>query len=390
MTHSGFDIVIAGGGLVGATMALAIAKAHPALSIAIVEAVAADADNQPSFDSRAIAVSKGSMSLLNQYGLWQGVKQHAEPIEKIHVSDRGHIGKCYINAEQFNLPALGYVLEVRHLGASLPNELSAYGQVQWFCPNKIVQIDQHQDHVDVTLQNGDAISGKLLLVADGGQSTTRQLVNIDNTVNDYEQCAVIANVAIEKPHKGVAFERFTETGPLALLPLSENRYSLVWCVKPEQVESVLAMDDETFINQLQKSFGYRAGVLVKAGKRTSYPLALTLANDLVSHRVALVGNASHTIHPIAGQGFNLGMRDIDAVVKMLERFGDDVGGFDALNYYKQSRTADLNKVVTMTDSLVRLFSNDNKLLALGRTCGLLGMQLFDELKQPIAYQGMGM
>lgn len=385
-----FDIVIAGGGLVGATTALAIAKTCPEYSIAVVEAVKPDDSNQPSFDSRAIAIAQGSKQLLEHYGLWQGVKAHAEPISKIHVSDRGHIGKSYIKAGQFNFAALGYVLEVRHLGYKLHQDLKAFEQVKWFCPNKIVEIEQHQDTVDIKLQDSQVIKARLLLVADGGQSMTRQLVNIDNKISDYGQCAVIANVSIKKPHQGLAYERFTESGPLALLPLTDNRYSLVWCVPPDMVDTVLAWDDETFIEQLQSAFGYRAGRLTKVGKRFSYPLTLTLANELTAHRVALVGNASHTIHPIAGQGFNLGMRDIDAIVAMVERFNHDVGSFEALNYYKQCRVDDLNRVVTMTDSLVRLFSNPYKLMALGRTMGLIGMQLFDCLKQPIAYQSMGL
>lgn len=387
---SAFDIVISGGGLVGATTALALSLHCPQLSIAVVEPIEPSNENQPSFDSRSIALAQGSANLLNQYGLWQNLSAHACAINKIHVSDRGHLGKSYIKAEQFNLSALGYVLEVRHLGFELHNAVNANENISWFCPNKIVQVEQHTEHVKTTLDDDTQLTAKVLLVADGGLSPTRQLLHIDNCTDDYGQHAIIANIAIDKPHQGVAFERFTENGPIALLPLTQNRYSLVWCVKPEDTQMMMSWSDEVFLAQLQHSFGYRAGVLTKAGKRSCYPLSLSLAKEIIGHRVALIGNASHTIHPIAGQGFNLGMRDIAALSMVISRFIDDPGTFEALNTYKQHRIEDLNKVVGMTDTLVRLFSNDSKLMALGRTMGLIGMQLFDCLKQPIAYQGMGL
>jgi 2-octaprenyl-6-methoxyphenol hydroxylase len=392
MKNNEFDIVITGGGLIGATLALAITLSNPQLSIAIIEAVEPSADNQPSFDSRAIAIAQGSKHLLDSYGLWSGMKHHAEPIAKIQVSDRGHIGKSYLNAKQFNMSALGFVLEVRHLGHALMNQLKLHSNVQWFCPAKLSAMQESAEQLTLTLNDEQTLQTKLLLVADGGQSLTRQLVNIGNTVDDYGQTAIITNVSMDEPHQQQAYERFTESGPIALLPLTDNRFSLVWCVPPEQVDTMLAWDDDKFLNELQQAFGYRAGSLIKVGKRFSYPLALTLADDIVGHRVALVGNSSHTLHPIAGQGFNLGMRDIDAlthIIKQSQDEGEDIGSFQSLRCYQQMRREDLDKVVTMTDSLVRLFSNSGKLLALGRTMGLLSMQMLDCLKQPIAFQGMG-
>ena len=389
MTAQAFDIVIAGGGMVGATTALALATTRPDLSIAIVEAVEPKSDHQPSFDARAIAVAHGSKCLLDGYGLWKSLAEHGEAIHDIHVSDRGHIGKSQLNATQFDLKALGYVVEVRHVGNALIEQLARIDSVRWFCPAKIEGIAQSADHSTLTLSDGNTISAKLLLVADGGQSTTRQLLNIDNQVDDYGQVAVIANIACEDGHNNRAFERFTEHGPIALLPLTDNRYSLVWCIPPEKQSEVMALDDEAFIAQLQNAFGYRAGRIVKTGGRFCYPLALTLANQTVGHRVALIGNASHTIHPIAGQGFNLGLRDIEAMRAILANCQDDIGGHAMLRQFEQARKQDLHRVVTMTDSLVRLFSNDNRMLALGRTAGLLSMQFFDCLKQPLAYQAMG-
>jgi 2-octaprenyl-6-methoxyphenol hydroxylase len=391
MSKQKFDLVIVGGGLVGATLALAVNQSCPQLSIAIIEAVATSENNQPSFDSRSIAFAQGSKALLSDYGLWASLAQYAEPINKIQVSDCGHIGKTYLNAQQFNLSALGYVLEVRHLGAALDYRLKKQRtNVSWFCPATINDIDEQADELTITLSDGQKLKTPLLLAADGGGSVTRQLAHIENRSSDYAQTAIIANIGVEGGHQNQAFERFTQTGPIALLPIADNRYSLVWCVSPDEAVKMEAWDDETFLSELQNAFGYRAGRLIKVGKRFSYPLALTLAQDMVGHRVALVGNASHTIHPIAGQGFNLGLRDIEALRQMIVRHADDIGSYQALSEYRTLRQDDLNQVVGMTDSLVRLFSNDNKVLALGRTIGLLSMQMFDCLKQPVAYQGMGL
>lgn len=387
-----FDLVIAGGGLVGASAALALAQSCPGLSIAIVERVPADADHQPSFDCRSVALGHGSKVLLERYGLWSALQQRVTPIVDIQVSDRGHIGKTYLSAQQFNLPALGFVAQVRDLGRALTGKLDTVTRVQWFCPDSIAQINEYPDHLELALDSGQRLHGKLLLVADGTQSATRRQMDIANSVSDYGQTAVIANVRVSQPHHHRAFERFTEFGPIALLPLPDQCYSLVWCVPPEQAQSLVDCDDRAFIAQLQQAFGYRAGRLVKVGKRFSYPLTLTLADDIVAHRVALLGNASHTIHPIAGQGFNLGLRDVEALRSTLVAALDsdqDIGSFATLRQFQQLRQQDLRRVVGMTDGLVRVFSQHNKPLALARTMGLLAMQLFDGLKQPLVFQAMG-
>jgi 2-octaprenyl-6-methoxyphenol hydroxylase len=388
MNTQSVDILITGGGMVGATMALVLSQSLPQLNIAIVEAVEFKSELQPSFDSRSIAIAHGSKQLLDTYGLWAELQPFAEPIEHIQVSDRGHIGKCYIEAEQFNLNALGYVLEVKYLGQALQQRLSLCPNVSWFCPNKVIAIEQQSQQVTVTLSDHQQLIAKLMLVADGGQSTTVQLVNIDNQQTDYQQTAIIANVQLGQPHHQWAYERFTSTGPLALLPLAENRYSLVWCVPPKEAKQLLDCNEADFIERLQQAFGYRAGIFTAVSKRVGYPLTLAVAQTMVSHRIALVGNSSHTIHPIAGQGFNLGLRDIEVMRQVLST-SDELGGYPQLASYQKLRQPDLQRVITMTDSLVRLFSNDSRLIAFGRSVGLLSMQLCDGLKQPLASQGLG-
>ena len=385
------DIVLSGGGLVGATLAVVLGQSLPHLSIGIVEAVPLQSDVQPSFDSRCLAIAQGSKQLLAQYGLWSSLAANAQPIAHIQVSDRGHIGKTYLHSEQFNYAALGYVAEVQDIGRVLMAKLKQLSNVKWFCPNQIKAIDSQQDSLSLTLDDGQTLQTSLLLGADGGNSTTRQLLNIANQSDDYQQVAIIANVGLGEDHQDWAYERFTDTGPMALLPMKDKRYSLVWCQTPKQAEQLMQLDDNAFIAQLQQAFGYRAGVFTQISARASYPLALTLAEQITAHRAALVGNSSHTIHPIAGQGFNLGLRDIEALRHILTSASDkaSLGSFAQLHQYQQWRKQDLQQVVSMTDALVRLFSNSSRLLALGRSLGLLSMQLIDDLKYPLARQAMG-
>ena len=392
---SEFDIVISGGGLIGATLALVLAEAIPSYTIAIVEPVPLKSDAQPSFDSRCLAIAQSSKQLLASFGLWPALRQYAQPIEHIHVSDRGHIGKTYLHADRFNFSALGYVLEVQDIGNVLADKLSQTANVHWFSPNKIAALETFEQHQVITLDDGQIISAKLLLGADGGNSSTRKLLNIDCRNDDYEQMAVIANVGIKDSHQNWAYERFTEFGPIALLPMNLSpannaRYSLVWCQNSDNAKQLMASTAEQFIDKLQQAFGFRAGQFVEVSKPVCYPLVLSLAEDMVAHRAALVGNSSHTIHPIAGQGFNLGLRDIAALSSILSKSdSSELGTFGQLHRYNNARSKDLSQVVNMTDALVRLFSNDSRLMALGRTVGLLTMQMIDDLKFPLGQQAMG-
>ena len=392
---SDFDIVISGGGLIGATLALVLAEAIPLCTIAIVEPVPLKSDAQPSFDSRCLAIAQSSKQLLANYGLWSDLKQYAQPIEHIHVSDRGHIGKTYLHADEFNFSALGYVLEVQDIGNVLADRLNKTANVHWFSPHKIAALETLEQHQVITLDNDQVIHAKLLLGADGGNSSTRQLLNIDCRNDDYQQMAVIANVGLKDSHQNWAYERFTEFGPIALLPMKPSpsnnaRYSLVWCHNSDNAKQLMAATAEQFIDKLQQAFGYRAGQFVEVSKPVCYPLTLSLAEDMVSHRAALVGNSSHTIHPIAGQGFNLGLRDIEALRSILSKSDiSDLGTFGQMHTYLHSRSKDLSQVVNMTDALVRLFSNDSRMMALGRSVGLLTMQMIDDLKFPLGQQAMG-
>jgi len=387
-----FDVVIVGGGLVGATQALCLAKSCPQINIAVVEAIEATEKNQPSFDDRSIAIAQQSAVYLKKFNLFNETFSFCEAIKTVHVTDKGHFGKATITAQEYQLDALGYVVEVKPLGHGLHKQLEEVKNITLFCPEQVVAHSFTQDLALVELKSGKQLSSSLVIVADGGQSVSRDLLHIDFKKQAYEQSALIANIEVAGGHNNQAFERFTQFGPMALLPMSQNRYSLVWCQSPEKAQNLLDLPEKEFISQLQAAFGFSAGQFTQVGMRACYPLALGRAERIVQHRVAVIGNAAHLVHPIAGQGFNLGLRDIQALVTKLEqvqKHNQDIGCFEVLRAFELERKKDLDTVLTLTDGLVRLFSNSSRMLALTRSVGLVTMDLCSDLKQPLAKQLMG-
>lgn len=389
-----FDLVIAGGGMTGAMLALQITRQLPHLRIAIVEQQSTEpaAQHTTSFDSRSIALSAGSVALLARWGLWPELKPHACAIEHIQVSDRGHFGKSRLTATEFGRSALGYVIEIEWIGRLLYQQLQQVptSQLQWFRPDQISAIRTERDCRHLQLKSGTEFSCRLLVLCEGGDSPSRALAGIDGVQHDYQQSALIANVAVSAPHQGKAFERFTIDGPLALLPLTQQRYSLVWTCQPEQAVALKALPDAEFIAALQQAFGYSAGVFSSVGNRVLYPLKLKTAAKAADHRLVLCGNSLHNLHPIAGQGFNLALRDLDALLQLLALHHQDAGAYTLTRQYQLLRSTDMAQVVGFTDSLVRLFSNDSKLLALGRSLGLTVLNQCSVLKQPFAALTMGL
>jgi len=387
-----FDVVITGGGLVGATQALCLAKSCPQLNIAVVEAIEATEKNQPSFDDRSIAIAEQSALYLKRFNLFNENLSYCEAIKTVHVTDKGHFGKATITAQEYQLEALGYVAEVKPLGHALYKQLDETKNITVFCPDQVVAHSFTQDLALIELKSGKQLSSSLIIVADGGQSVSRDLLHIDFKKQAYEQSALIANIEVAGGHNNQAFERFTQFGPMALLPMSQNRYSLVWCQSPEKAQNSLNLPEKEFISQLQAAFGFSAGQFTQVGMRACYPLALGRAERIVQHRVAVIGNAAHLVHPIAGQGFNLGLRDIQTLVTKIEQaqnLNQDIGCFEVLRAFELERKKDLDTVLTLTDGLVRLFSNSSRMLALTRSIGLVSMDLCSDLKQPLAKKLMG-
>jgi 2-octaprenyl-6-methoxyphenol hydroxylase len=358
-------------------------------------------------------LAAGSVELLQQWGLWPELAAHACGIAHIQVSDRGHFGKTYLNAAEFNRQSLGQVLEIEWLGALLYPKLEkfrAQGRLHWFRPDSIESLQTSAAQQILQLKSGSELQTNLLIICEGGDSPTRQLAGITLTQQPYRQSAVIANIGLAQSHQQIAFERFTEHGPIALLPLTKQRYSLVWTLPPEQAQLMMQLPDEQFLQQLQQAFGYRAGVFQKVGQRQLYPLMLKYSTEPARHRVLLCGNSLHNLHPIAGQGFNLALRDIAAIsgligaqfsatqlsATQLSATGStaetqvDVGSYAISRGYQQLRQPDVNRVIQFTDSLVRLFSNNSRLMALGRNLGLTALMSCPELKQTFARQSMGL
>ncbi len=385
-----YDVLIAGGGMVGASLALALGGRG--LRLGVVEPQPFDAAIQPSYDDRAIALGYGSRRILEAIGVWPRLAGVAEPILRIHVSNRGHFGLTRLDHGEEAVDALGYVVTGRELGAALLPALDEAEGVRLLCPARIRGLRVGPDWVDLD-DGAGPLRTRLLVAADGGRSQIRELLGIAVREWTYGHHALIANLTPERSHGGTAFERFTDTGPLAMLPMSEGRCALVWTLGDQDVESVMALDDATFLAQVQERFGYRLGRLRQVGRRSAYPLRQVYAREQVRPRVALIGNAAHTVHPVAGQGFNLGIRDVAALAEVIAGAlvrGEDIGDLGVLDRYTAWRRSDHRRVLLATDVLARLFINPLRSVAVLRNLGMLGIDLIPAAKHLLARQAMGL
>lgn len=390
-----FDLVVAGGGVVGCSLALALSQ-RTNLKIAVIEkqSMAAGGIQSSSAvqssvsDSRVVALAEQSWQFLTSLGIADSLKRIATPINHIHVSDRGHLGHCELSAQEYGVEALGFVCGLSPLTQLLEQALHQ-SSVEWYRPDTIQSVKQKKDSIVVETEHS-LLNAKLLVVAEGGESNTRKKLGFRPQKTSYDQAALVTNIRANVTHKNCAYERFTEHGPLALLPLGEKDYSVVWSLAKNDVDGVLNAKEGGFLHQLQQAFGYRAGIFEQCSQRQSFPLNLITVDNTVGHRCALVGNAVHTIHPIAGQGLNLGIRDVNELVKRLANgVSQDIGNFNLLDAYQRARLPDQKKIINMTDGLVRSFSNQHAPMVIGRNVGLVAMQFLNQLKQPLAYQAMG-
>jgi 2-octaprenyl-6-methoxyphenol hydroxylase len=394
ITDNHFDLIIIGGGLAGASLACALKNAS--LKIAVIEAFELNTDSQPSYDDRTVALSYGSRCIFDSMGLWSSLAPYAEAINTIHISDRGHFGVTRLTKEQENVPALGYVLENRNIGQQLYAVLSEAQNIHLFCPAELVSLNQGDELVSVeVLVDGKRhdLSAKLLVAADGNNSQVMKMLAIGRSRKEYAQSALITNVTPGKKHNNVAYERFTDTGPLAFLPMSQNRCSVVWTLSPEQAEALKALDETAFLQQLQQRFGFRLGQIKKVGQRHIYPLFLQSATQMVSGRVAIIGNAAHSVHPVAGQGFNLALRDVALLSELIlesYRVTGDIGTQSMLQQYVSLREADIKRVYRFTDVLVKTFSNSISPIAHLRSLALLMVDVLPDIKHQLAKQSMGL
>lgn len=390
-----YDIVIAGGGMVGTCLALALAPLD--LSVAMVEAIPRDAASQPSFDDRSTALSRSSQRMFTAMGLWQQIEAASTPIRKIHVSDKGRFGFSHIDAEEQGVEALGYVVINRVLGGVVQQALDAYDNVDIVCPARIEATRAHDERIDVSIEADGStrvIAAKLLVAADGARSGVREMFGIGVHNKDYGQHAIIGNLLTERPHENRAFERFTESGPVAMLPIRDNRTAFVWIVSAERAAEEMAADDAAFTASLQEAFGFRLGAFSKVGRRASYPLTLSKANSLTVTRGVVLGNAAHGLHPVAAQGFNLGLRDVaalsDCIADARTETGVDPGNGAILERYAEWRRADQEKLVSFTDGIVQLFGNSSAPVRALRNVGMLGFDLIPGVRRQFAKHTMGL
>ncbi|MDG1078717.1 MAG: 2-octaprenyl-6-methoxyphenyl hydroxylase [Porticoccaceae bacterium] len=396
-----YDLVIVGGGMVGISLALLLAQQQSDWKVLLLEAQAYDNSdnhsNHPSFDSRSTALSWSSRKIFQAAGLWSELESHTSAIKNIHVSDRGHIGLTRISADEAGVDALGYVIENRWIGNVLLKKFTATA-VEIMAPERVAKITPLKSGVRLNLEkSGEAIETSLLVIADGANSQTAQKLGIHSDKKPYGQQGIIANIALQDAHNGVAYERFTDQGPMAMLPLPDfdgsPRCALVWTQPPERAAELMTATDKDFLQALQESFGYRMGMVEKVGERVAYPLALTTASEQVRRNIVVLGNAAHSLHPVAGQGFNLSLRDVATLADVLGKAksaGTDFSSLETLERYQQQQLADQQNTLMFSDNLPKLFAQASSVVALGRNSGLVMMDLLPSLRSRFAKFGMGM
>lgn len=390
-TH--YDLIIVGAGLAGNCLALALKNSG--LNIAIIEAASrVQLYDSPAGD-RALALAAGTVQLLNSLDAWDGVQSKATAIKHIHISDRGHFGKTRLSAAEQKVDALGYVIAARDIEQHL-SDLVAQTKITRLDETRVVGLISGYNQINVSLkqqQKSLNLTAQLLVGADGGQSSVRKLLDIPQQVTEYGQTALVTSVQSVLPHNNTAYERFTEQGPLALLPIAGKQSSVVWTRKTEQAEALMAGGESEFLAELQTCFGYRLGVLKLTAARRAFPLRLIRAEQMVSGRAVIIGNAVHQLHPVAGQGFNLGIRDVAQLAKLVlqqHSLGADLGGLEILKRYVSQRQQDHNKTIGFTNHVVQVFSNDFLPVAALRNTGLTLLDHLPFAKNILARHAMGL
>ena len=394
MSATDYDLIIAGAGLAGASLALAAGQ--QGMRVALVEALARPATQQTGYDERSITLSYGSARIFAGLGLAPHIAREAVGIQRIHISERGRFGVTRLDSREEHVAALGYVINARLLSGVLHNALDALPNVTWLCPTRLTAIELATGQVRASIDhNGIAqqISAQLLVGADGADSTVRKLLGIGVTQHDYHQTAIVTQLASSRPHQHTAYERFTDSGAIALLPIATGRLGLVWMQPSDLARAALILPKVKFLAQLQQQFGTRLGQFHSLAPRRAYPLQLSCAHTQTHARSVLIGNAAHALHPIGGQGFNLGLRDIATLAQLFadaHRTGSDLGSSTLLDQYTQWRTADQQRVIRFTDTLVRVFESAIPPVAALRPVGFLAATLFPPLKNSIAKSAMGL
>ena len=382
------DVAIVGGGMVGASLALAL-SALP-LEVVVVEATPPEDGAQPSFDTRTTALSNGTRRIFEGLGVWDEIVREATPIRRIHVSDRGRFGSAVVDAAEQGIPALGYVVENRVVGRALWRRLRLCPRIRLVSPATVTAARVTDAAVHLDLDGADALVARLAVAADGAGSLVREAAGVAAERWDYDQTAVICQVTPDRFHDHVAYERFTPSGPIAVLPAPDGRVGLVWTLSPGEAARVMALADAPFLAELQAAFGWRRGRLRAVARRVAYPLALTRAASSSAPRTAIIGAAAQGMHPIAGQGFNLGLRDAATLAEVLaDAQGEDPGGAALLERYAEWRRMDRRALIAFTDGLVRLFGIPWEPVKRARGLGLVLFDLSPPAKSALSRLSLG-
>jgi 2-octaprenyl-6-methoxyphenol hydroxylase len=376
-----FDVAIVGGGMVGASCALALAGTGR--SVVLIEGTAPDSEAQPSFDERTF----------ESLGVWERMQQQAAAIRAIHVSEAGRFGVARLKAAEQGIDAFGYVVANQVIGAALWGAFANAAGVTTLVPARPSTVEMAADAVTLTIVDAagksERLQARLVVAADGAHSLVRAAAGIDARVEDYGQIAIVVNVSADRSHDGTAYERFTNAGPLAVLPVCDGSFTIVWTVAPERAAHLLAVSDTAFLEELQTGFGWRAGRFVRAGRRASYALTLTRAAASVALRTALIGNAAQALHPVAGQGFNLGLRDAAMLAELIAAGGEDPGAAALLGEFAHARALDRAGVIRFTDGLIKLFGDGRRSVGVLRNLGLLLFDLAPPAKSALARVSAG-
>ena len=397
------EVIIVGGGMVGLSLALMLSKTN--IQVKLLEAIKyPDYDDEhlapyhSTFDARNSALSRRTVQIYQELGLWDALQQHATPILEVNITEQGSFGKARLKAAQEKVESFGQVIENAWLGRVLLAEVKKQSQIELIDGVQVTSLTQNEDFAFIeAVREGQKLElqTKLVIAADGRDSFCRKALGIGASEHDYDQVAIVTTVQTSKPHEHVGFERFSPLGPLALLPLpGEYRRSVVWPVpKGTEGEWLGEENDQHFLDALQETYGDRAGKFQKTGKRFSFPLSQVLAEKQAIGRVVLMGNAAHTIHPVAGQGFNLCMRDAHVLVRYLAEQrakGADLGEKEILQAYEKARLKDQQRVIKFCDSVVRGFSNQNPFLKVIRNTGLMCFENIPGIKPLVANYAMGL
>ncbi|WP_194757138.1 FAD-dependent monooxygenase [Aliidiomarina indica] len=382
------DIVIAGGGLTGCLAALVFARRYPDLSVVLL-------DHQQGAtyqDPRGLALALRTQQVLADYGVWQGDLQQSAAIANIHVSETEGPGTMTMHAERENLPALGYVAMAGVLQQALDRRCAAIAKEHKEFSHEqgvhISALNANESGYRLSVEGmAEPLQCRLLVVAEGSNSHTRRLLGIEMTRSAYDQVALAGVVTYQKQHQGWAYERFTPHGPAALLPQGKQQAALVWCMQPERAQALLALPEKEQVRAVQAIFGAAPGRIEQVSLQGQFPLQLALAERFIGHRAVVIGNACHTLHPVAGQGYNLGVRDILELAQQLD--ARDPGAIAGLQAYRQQRQRDYAEIISLTHGLVNIFSNPNPLLRHGRSKALYALRACSTLSKPLMRKAMG-